>query len=67
MSDSTFTPEIKERDSGEPCRILLNLHSKLAGLSGKDILISLPDGTGIEEAKELEKALSKFNLRISIL
>lgn len=51
-----YVAEIKERQDGEPCFLFLNLHADI-GLGAKSIILNLPKGTGIEEAKALRDAL----------
>jgi hypothetical protein len=52
MKSSQFVPEVKERQPGQPCFIMLNPDEDI-GLGSKQIIFDLPDGTGIEQAQEL--------------
>jgi len=65
MKSSRFVPEVKERQSGQPCFIMLNPDQDI-GLGSKQIIFDLPDGTGVEQAQELARLLrgSKATVRI---
>lgn len=61
-----FAAEIKERDVGEPCFLLLNLDNDI-GTGGRSILLNLPDGSVMAEAKALRDALHVSGARITLL
>lgn len=65
MASSSFVPEVKERESGQPCFIMLNTAEDI-GLGQKQILFDMPEGTGIEQAQELARALRSSRVRVSI-
>ena len=61
-----YVAEVKERDVGEPCFLLLNLSEDI-GLGDKTVIIDLPKGTGIAEAKTLRDALHGSEASIELL
>jgi hypothetical protein len=61
-----FIAEVKERDVGQPCFLLLNLHADI-GPGDKTVIIDLPTGTGIAEATVLRDALHKSGASIKLL
>jgi hypothetical protein len=65
MAGSSFVPEVKERESGQPCFIMLNPAEDI-GLGQKQIVFDMPEGTGIEQAQELARALRSFRVRVRI-
>jgi hypothetical protein len=65
MAGSSFMPEVKERERGRPCFILLNTYEDI-GLGQKHIIFNRPDRSGIEQAQELAHALRKFRVRVRV-
>lgn len=65
MESSPFATEVKERQPGEPCFVMLNTDKDI-GLGSKHVIFDLPDGTGIEEAQEFARLLrsSRAVLRV---
>lgn len=61
-----YVAEIKERDVGQPCFLLLNLNEDI-GLGAKTVIINLPDGTGIAEATALRDVLHNSDASIGLL
>jgi hypothetical protein len=64
MVGSSFVPEVKEREAGQPCFVVLNTED--SGLRKKQITFYMPDGTGIEQAQEFARALSTFQVRVDV-
>ena len=65
MKSSPFVPEVKERQPGQSCFVSLNTDQDI-GLGSKQIVFDLPDGTSIEQAQELARALRSFRVRVRI-
>ena len=63
MSTSSFTAEVKEREAGEPCFVVINTHQRI-GLERKQIMFDLPVGTGIDEARNLAEALRGLTVSV---
>jgi len=63
MTSSTFKAEVKERNPGEPCFVLINTDQPI-GLNDKHVVLDLPAGTGIAETQQLANTLA--GLRISV-
>jgi hypothetical protein len=65
LAGSSFKPEVKEREHGQPCFIMLNADRDI-GLGNKQIIFDLPEGTGIEQAQQLARVLSDFRIRVRV-
>ncbi len=51
-----YVAEVKEREADQPCFLFLNLSEDI-GLGTKSLYLTLPEGTGLAEAKALRDAL----------
>jgi hypothetical protein len=65
MAGSAFVPEVKERQAGQPCFIMLNPNDDI-GLGKKQIIFDLPDGTNIEQAQDFARMLRSFRVRVRV-
>jgi len=65
MKSSKFVPEVKERQPGQPCFLMLNTYEDI-GLGKKQIQFNLPEGTGFDEARELARILKSSGVTVSI-
>ncbi|MET4323140.1 hypothetical protein ABIB90_008221 [Bradyrhizobium sp. JR4.1] len=63
MPSSKFKAEVKERNPGEPCFVVLNT-DKSIGIEPKQITFNLPADTGIEEARQLANALTGLSVSV---
>lgn len=63
MTSSKFRAEVKEREAGEPCFVVLNMDQSI-GLDPKQIVFDLPSGTGLPEARQLATALSGLTVSV---
>ncbi|MEZ0494924.1 hypothetical protein [Sphingomonas sp. IW22] len=61
-----YVAEVKERDVGQPCFLLLNLYDDI-GLDGRTVILDLPEGTGIAEAQALRDALHSSGASLRLL
>ncbi|TAI59696.1 hypothetical protein [Bradyrhizobium sp. Leo170] len=60
---SKFKAEVKERNPGEPCFVVLNPDRSI-GVEPKQIVFEPPAGTGIEEARKLASALAGLSVSV---
>ena len=60
-----FVVTVKERDVGEPCFVVFELHEDI-GIGNKQVRLNLPEGTGIEEAKALASHLNNAVSKIVV-
>ncbi len=63
MPSSEFKAEVKERNPGEPCFVVINTDQSI-GLDSKQIIFHLPEGTGLAEAHQLATALSGLTVSV---
>lgn len=64
MAGSSFMPEVKEQETGQPCFVVLNTDEDI-GLQKKQIIFDLPNGTGIEDAQAFARSLRGLRVRIA--
>ncbi|NEU97505.1 hypothetical protein [Bradyrhizobium uaiense] len=65
MKNSPFVAEVKERQSGEPCFVMLNTDKDI-GLGSKHVMFDMPAGTGIEHAQELARLLRSSRATVRV-
>ncbi|MEH2522039.1 hypothetical protein V1279_007612 [Bradyrhizobium sp. AZCC 1610] len=65
MPSSKFAAEVKERQAGEPCFVVINTDQAI-GLDHKQVSFNLPHGTGLAEAEALAQALRASGATISV-
>jgi hypothetical protein len=51
-----FTATVKERDVGQPCFVVLELDAEP---HSRHVVLDFPDGTTIEDAKEVARILNR--------
>ena len=61
-----FAATVKERQVGEPCRIVFELDSDIGLADDRWITLNMPEGTGLAEAKEVAQMLNAKVARISL-
>jgi hypothetical protein len=61
-----FIATVKERDADEPCFIVLENYEDI-GTGRKQVILSLPKGTGIGEAEALKKIINDTVEKVGLL
>jgi hypothetical protein len=61
MADQFFSPEVKERDAGQPRFILLNTSKP-----GQQVTLHFPPGATVEDAQALAQKLHDSQVTVSI-
>ena len=63
MTSSKFKAEVKEREAGESCFVVINTDESI-GLDHKQIVFHLPAGTGLAKARQLADALGGLTVSV---
>ncbi len=58
---------VKEREAGELCFLVFEPHESIQGLpADKDVMLDMPEGTSIEDARDIARQLNAMDLKIAI-
>lgn len=58
---------VKEREVGEPCFLVVELHEAVSGLpSDKNIIFDMPVGTDIEQARQVARQLNDMDVTVAL-
>lgn len=66
MAERNFTAEVKERQRGEPCFVMISLHNDI-GLGSKALMFDFPKGTDIYAAQRLASSLNESGCKICVV